>query len=59
MDSMEKPNVPGWHRAIRNQQFIRFTKHDLAEREAKMRSAADAYWEAHPKHQVPQVTNCS
>lgn len=42
-------------RAIRNQQFIRFTKADLAEREAKLRGAADAYWEAHPKHRLPQV----
>jgi hypothetical protein len=42
-------------RAIRNQQFIRFTKADLAEREAKMRGAAEAYWEAHPKHRLPQV----
>jgi hypothetical protein len=44
-----------WCRAIRNQQFIRFTKADLAQREAKMRGAADAYWEAHPRHRLPQV----
>ena len=44
-----------WCRAIRNQQFIRFTRADLAEREAKLRGVADAYWEAHPKHRLPQV----
>ena len=42
-------------RAIRNQQFIRFTRADLTERVAKLRGAADAYWEAHPKHRLPQV----
>lgn len=44
-------------RALRNQQFIHFTRQDLAAREAKTREAADAYWEAHPKHKLPQVYN--
>lgn len=42
-------------RALRNQQFIQFTKRDIAEREAKTRGAAEAYWEAHPRHKLPQV----